>query len=372
MSYVSLLLLGLMDNIRGPFYPDILKDLALNGTKGSLFFAVASFSALGGNFLGSFLLRKISAHGLMNYSLAGLGLGFFLIGRTTGFDQLVPACIFFGAHFGLLNVSQNVVVQQNASAAYRRRIFNGLHAMYGMAALGAPLLALGFLGFGWNWGMSFSLIGFVSALVGLGFLIVTWSWKEAHLVSEDHHDDQPFHARTAFAMAAALAFYMVGELTLSTRLPLWLREVYGFTPQAANFYLAVFSGSLFLGRVLFTFVSFHQISNRMILSLSAFTACILFGVGLGAHPLIASISGFFMGPFFPVVMDEMSKRFSKQAGQVIGWGITLGSVLIVAMHFSLGVLTDLYGIETALWIGPGALVCAFILIQRATKKIQSS
>tara|TARA_B100001248_G_C27392974_1_gene463582 strand:- start:2523 stop:3653 length:1131 start_codon:yes stop_codon:yes gene_type:complete len=363
MSYMSLLILGLMDNIRGPFYPDLLSDLSLSATKGSLFFAVASFAALGGNFLGSFLLGKVTAHGLMNFSVMGLGVGFYAIGWSEGFQALIGSCILFGVHFGLLNVAQNVVVQKNAPLMYRRRIFNGLHAMYGLAALMAPLLASGFIEVGWNWKKSFMAVGLISALMGFSFLIFGFSWKEEKLQSEEHADNQqPLHWKPALLLATALAVYIMGELSLSTRYPLWVRESLGLSAQSANFYLALFCGGLFLGRLLFTFVHFHSLSNKVILALSAGLGMVAYALGLLVHPVMAGFAGFFMGPFFPVALDEMSHRFGIHASRVIGWSITLGSVLVVTMHFVLGVLTDHYGIERSLWMGPSALLGAVILI----------
>src|SRR5690606_22220810 len=116
---------------------------------------------------------------------------------------------------GLLNVSQNVVVQENASPLYRHRIFNGLHAMYGLSALSAPLLALGFIAIGWRWGASFALIGMVSVLVGFGFLIRTWSLARREPPVEAQDDsERSFSVWSALFLALALGFYMVGELTL--------------------------------------------------------------------------------------------------------------------------------------------------------------
>jgi len=368
MAYFSLLALGLMDNIRGPFYPDILEQLNLTATKGSLFFAVASFAALGGNFLGSFLLGKVTAHGLMNFSVLGLGVGFYLIGASWDFRSLIAACVIFGVHFGLLNVAQNVVVHKNAPLAYRRRIFNGLHAMYGLAALMAPLLASGFLSFGWNWNSSFIFVGLSAALMGLGFLVRGYRWQEAKVALPEGHHVEVFDRKGAVLLASALALYILGELSLSTRFPLWVREVLLLSPQQANSYLALFSGGLFLGRLLFTFINFHFLSNKWILSLSAGLGMLFFAGGLLIHPMVAGFAGLFMGPFFPVALDEMSNRFGDRASQVIGWSITFGSVLVVLMHFVLGVLTDRFGVETALWIGPLALIISLSLVIFGSKR----
>ncbi len=369
MAYISLLLLGLMDNIRGPFYPDILNDLSLNSTMGSLFFATASFSALGGNFLGSFLLTKLSAHGLMNYSIAGLGFGFFLMGMSSDFPILISACVVFGIHFGLLNVSQNVVVQKNASPFYRRRIFNGLHAMYGLSALVAPLLATLLIAVGFDWKKSFLYVGLFSMLVGIGFLIKGWSFKEPALIEVTSESQKSFNVFSALLLALSLALYMVCELSLSTRFPLWARETFSMSARDANNYMAIFCGGLFVGRISLTFVSLNHISNVFILYVSGVSAILLYVLGLLYHPMFAALSGLAMGPFFPVVLDEMSWRFEFHGARVISWAITLGSVCIVIMHFTLGVLTDQFGIDKALWFGPVALSLSLVSLALSSRRL---
>lgn len=362
MAYASLLALGLLDNIRGPFYPDILKDLSLNGTRGSLFYAVASFSALGGNFFGSFMLNRAASHTLMSLSVFGTGLGFWLISQSTSFERLVLACVVFGLSFGLLNVSQNVVLQENAPEKHRRRLFNGLHSMYGMSALAAPLAASLFIEVGMNWSGVFSVLGWTTGLLGVLFFAISMRLHSSGKVLKKVTVHGPIHSRAAWSLIFALGFYLFAELSLSTRLPLWLREVHGQTPEQANWYMAYFCGFLLLSRLIFTTVSFHKISNLFILRASLFLSFVCYAAGILIHPFWATLSGFSMGPFFPVMMDEISKRFGTQASKIIGWSITLGSVMIVIMHFSLGVLTDLFGISKALWIGPFGLTMALIFL----------
>lgn len=362
MSYVSLLILGLMDNIRGPFYPDVLHDLSLNPTNGSVFFAAASFAALGGNFLGSFLLSKVTAHGLMNFSIIGLGLGFWLIGKSTNFPSMVIFCILFGIHFGMLNVSQNVVVQRNAVLEYRRRIFNGLHGMYGLAALIAPLLATAFLSVGWNWRPSFSFVGLGAAGIGVLFLLKGWKWGQAQMTVAQETSGGKFKIYPVVLLSLALGFYVVAELALSTRFPLWVREIHGFSPHVANSYMALFCAGLFLSRMVFSFIPFSQFSNVFVLSMSAFLGLVAFAIGLIVHPLFAASAGLFMGPFYPVIMDEMSNRFGHEASRAIGWSITCASICIVIMHFTLGVLTDAFGVHRALWFGPVTLSLSLLVL----------
>lgn len=368
MSYVSLLILGLMDNIRGPFYPDVLHDLSLNPTRGSVFFAAASFAALGGNFLGSFLLGRLTAHGLMNFSIIGLGLGFWLISKSLSFSSMVVFCIVFGIHFGMLNVSQNVVVQRNASLRYRRQIFNGLHGMYGLAALTAPLLATGFLTMNWSWRPSFTFIGLVAAGVGIVFLIKGWKWGQAKVSFDSENTDGEFKLYPAVLLSLALGFYVVAELALSTRFPLWVRAVHGLPPHVGNSYMALFCGGLFASRMMFSFIPFSQFSNVFVLAMSAFLGLIAFAIGLMVHPLFAALSGVFMGPFYPVIMDEMSHRFGAEASRVIGWSITCASVCIVIMHFTLGVLTDAFGVHRALWFGPISLSFCLLVLFLVSRK----
>ena len=94
ISYLSLLALGFVDNLRGPFYLQLLEDLSLSNTAGSAFFTVPSLVAF---FMGLNLPRIISKVRILNILRVGLlfiFFGFFVFGRVNSLLEVI-----LGGHF---------------------------------------------------------------------------------------------------------------------------------------------------------------------------------------------------------------------------------------------------------------------------------
>ena len=83
-AYLTLFALGLLDNARGPYFPDIIRDLNLNDTQASLFFATVSTVAF---FSGRVVPQLVNKLGLMNVIRIGvvlMGAGFWCASCPTG------------------------------------------------------------------------------------------------------------------------------------------------------------------------------------------------------------------------------------------------------------------------------------------------
>lgn len=364
LSYLSLLLLGWLDNTRSPFFPDIIQSLHLSPVQGSLFFAVTSLVSFSTGFFNDRLLKRISSLQLLQVSAVVMGLGYFLISQSAGLIALLLTAALFGLGYGSLTFVENVIVQEWAPPAMRRRIFAGLHSMYGIAALLAPLSASFFITIGWQWRKAFMLLGLLPVL--LGYLSrkvfrnpppTTLHAQEMHVSSHD------LSHGSLWIAALSVAFYMFGEIGVSTRIVLLLRSEYGQAPEAANNYLAVFFVLLLLGRLIFTLMDFRFSNRRVMIASALSSAAILVASLITHHPFWMAAAGLTMAPFYPVGMNYLAETFGpKHAPRVLSFGIALCSLSTVILQLSLGVLTDLFGLEQAMWIAPfGLCMCVAFL-----------
>jgi len=89
VAYLSLAGLGLLDNSRGPFYPDLSASLELNESRAALFFALASFVALCSSYLCKFLVKKVSVLWGLRFSTFIMSLGYFLFSKAKNFTELM-------------------------------------------------------------------------------------------------------------------------------------------------------------------------------------------------------------------------------------------------------------------------------------------
>ncbi len=353
LAYLSLLTLGLLDNIRGPFFFEILEDLKLGGTAGSAFFAVTSFLAFFGSWFSHRLLRSRDPLAVLAATSVVFSIGFVGVSQAPDFALLLVFAGVFGWAYGTLNALQNVVVCEAAPEGSRRRYLNGLQGMYGLAAWLAPLTATSFRLAGWDWRAVF----FALALLPLLLALPAWYFRgqvKAH--EETPKSWGPRDRRVCLGFMALLAVYLWGELSISTRLVLWLRTQHGFTPEAAESQLAIFFVLLLAGRLALAFFPLKSISNWTILMTSVFLSCALYLLGLLVSPYFVAFSGLTLAPFFPVIMDQVAISFGDKAPRAVGAIIGIGNLSIVAMHVSIGALTDLFNLSSALLVGPLALL----------------
>ena len=172
IAYFALLAFGLLDNIRGPFFPEITNDLKLRDDQASWFFAFTSVVA----FLGSYYAPKVQSFigSLMGLRLGllFLFLGFFVMSFADSLGFLLLGSGMFGMGMGLSQVFEHVCIQEGATVSLRRRLVNGLHSFYALAALFAPLSAGLLIELSWTWKEAFLLVSILPALALLVSLFI--------------------------------------------------------------------------------------------------------------------------------------------------------------------------------------------------------
>lgn len=350
-----------MDNLRGPFFPEIIADLGLGATAASSFYAATSMAGFVGSFVSHRLLKNRNVLKVLTVMSVLFSAGFAGVSQSYSYPVLIFFCILFGWAYGFLNVLQNLLVAEAAPPAKRRRLLNGLQGMYGLAALSAPMTASLMRNLGFSWRTAFLSV----ALLALAVPVLSWRKRGVHLHA---HEDQPVERLNrrelgmVLFLAAIMCIYMWGELSASTRLVLWLRTERGFDPQSADMQLGLFFLGMLTGRVTFSFLSFENFNNRAILMLSSLSSSSLYLVGLHTFPWLIALSGAAFAPFFPVMVDECSTIFKRKSAQALGLIIGFGNMSIMAMHMTVGVLTGQFGLTAALHCGPIAMLIVFVLL----------
>ena len=138
---LSMFVLGMSDNIRGPLFPELLSFFNLTNAEGSLSFAVASAAALFGNILAGQLLKKITLSRVLCISVFLMGFGLFIMGLSSNYFWFILGSVVFGASMGLVGLTQNVLVAESAEGKSQAKALAGLHGIYGLSSLMAPLVA---------------------------------------------------------------------------------------------------------------------------------------------------------------------------------------------------------------------------------------
>ena len=174
LAYLSLFALGMSDNIRGPLFPEILKNFAVSDTQGSIYYAISSFCGFLGSFLVRLLLRKWSRVRTLQFAIFLMSVGLIGMGSARDFAWLLVFSGVFGASLGIIGVVQNTLVSVGSSPAKRQQMLSGLHANYGIASFLAPLVVASVSA----WLGSWRFVFWVVALVPIALLVGSFFWKE--------------------------------------------------------------------------------------------------------------------------------------------------------------------------------------------------
>lgn len=359
---MTLFSLGLLDNVRGPYFADIISDLNLSNTQGSLFFAVVSGMAFVAAQVVPFMASRFSLLNVIRMALVTMGVGFYFIAYAHSLSVLLLFCVIFGLGFGVLNVAQNLLILEGSSLYLRRRLFSGLHGMYAFSSLIAPLIAAQLFQLQINWRVAF--MGFASIVIVS--LIVSFFARSEKSILRPHapvRNLQRVKFKSYSSIGGVLSLYVLAELVLSTRLSLYVRQTYMYSPaQAANL-LALFFLFLLVGRFIFLFIPFKS-SNLVIIERCLVCTFVAYILGLWVHPWLFALAGFTMAPIFGLSIDLVAEMFPEHSSQAVSNVIGLSCIYIVSMHIVMGLLSDWIGITQAMSIGLVFIFSAWLLLKR--------
>jgi MFS transporter, FHS family, glucose/mannose:H+ symporter len=357
MAYLSLLVLGLADNIRGPIFPELIQQFALSDSKAALFFSFTSTMTLVSGFLTQYLMNRIGQVRTLQFSLVILTFALLGIGLSENFLMVLFFAIFLGIGIGTMGVAQNVLVIMASPAEKLQQYQSGLHSMYGLASLLAPLVVYLNMKVSSHWQSSF----ISTAVVSFVCLVVTFLFP--FKISDNIVKAKEFVAkkREQIYFAFILAFYVAVELLVSTRIALYVRREFAYDLNQSSFITSAFFLFLLLGRLVFVF--WHppvSLRKQMTLSLcGTFVFCIL---GIALHPYFLALSGLAMAPFYPLTMTAASRLFSSSLNVVTSYCIAFSGITVVFMHMWVGWASDLAGLKIAFLLGPLFAVVALAMI----------
>ncbi|MCE3010453.1 MAG: MFS transporter [Proteobacteria bacterium] len=358
LAYVSLFILGLGDNVRGPLFPEILKAFEISSSTGSLFFVVASILGTVSGFVAAPAFDRIGTLNTLRLGLLSFGCGLMLFAVAPAFEVLLSGSFLFGIGLGFMGVVQNFYVIAAAPTERIQQLQSGLHSMYGMASFAAPAM-VGLVGAAqWDWKISYWVV------VALCFLVLVgtyWPGRDLPQPQKFPEGKSKTPLKELIFWNSALASYVLFEIMVGTRMAQFMREAHGMNLEMSSFWTTAFFAFLLSGRVLFVFWK-PPLKIRTQLFLSLGGATLLMTLGLLVHPAALVLSGLAMSPFYPLAMTAAGRLFKDELHVATSYAITVVGVFVVLMHFLVGALTDKWGIQGALMIGPVFGLIAIILL----------
>lgn len=362
LAYTSLLLLGLSDNMRGPLYPEILTEFQLSDAMGSWFFSLSSIVGFFAGLTTSRWIRRIGTIHTLQLAILICGFSQFAISHAESYSQVMMAAVFFGWSMATMGVVQNFLVVTESPEHLRNRILSGLHSMYGLASLLAPLL-VHFLATQTLdkavWRQSFLL----GSSCSLAILILSFGLKkktsDVKNIETKETTQSSLGKRLYFGFA--VSGYVLAEVLVASRIAQYVRSQFQYDLSHSSLFTAGFFVCLLAGRLLFSFwVPKVALETQLRTSLALTILSLL--AGLWISPYFLALAGFFMGPFYPLTMVEAGRLFRGHVDQALSICVGLSAMYVVLMQMSFGWLNDQYGISTGFYLAPLFCVITFAML----------
>lgn len=364
LSYSSLLLQGLSDNVRGPLFSDILKDFSLSDSYGSWMFALSSGAALLGCLLTAKWITSMGRMRMFRISIGLLGLAQFGLFLSRNFTEFLVASFFFGAAIGIMGVLQSVLIAVGSPKELQSRLMSGLQSMYATSSLLAPILiawAVHLADVAAPWRMTFLLTGYFSTFL----FFLTFIGKESLELGITEEKEKISHHETPLKemiyVGTTLGLYVLSEIMVSTRAALFARREHNFSLTESAWVLGAFFVFMLIGRGTFSFIQRQLPLKKVLLgSLLGGIVCVI--LGLWSSPWFLSLAGLFMAPYYPIYMVAAARLFKSSIDVAMSVAVGLSFLLSMAMHITVGSMTESIGLRSALLVGPIASFVAVLLL----------
>ncbi len=357
----SMFVLGVADNTRGPSFSDLISFFHLTNTEASSSFAIASAASFLGSFFSNHALKRITLDALLKISLALMALGLFIMAIASNYFSYLFGASVFGLSMGLMGVAQNLMVAEGFESNVQRKALSGLHGLYGLSSLIAPLLVAKSAVYFGPWRSAFYITALLSAIIFL-FSVLTRA-NPSFVVHEMDEDSSLAKAskKKLFAFGLLFASYVVAEILVSSRLALYMRTYFNMDLEHSSLYVTYFFLFLLIGRILFAVKSF-TLSIKNQLNGALFFSLFFILLGLYIHPFFLALTGLAMAPLYPLLVAYISEQTGNQKRTFITFAISFQSLCVITMHLGVGFITDLYGLFYAFGVGIVSLILCVICL----------
>lgn len=344
-----------------------LSDAALAG-----FYLLSSLLYATGSLVGGFLTEKFGRKAVLIFASIALSIGLLGQGLVHTWTLFVTAAILANFGSGALDGGMNGLFLSLVSKDRRAGALNLLHLSFSIGAFTGPFLIGQMLTLGIDWQLIAVLFGIYAFL--LSGIFSRQSVPNDHQVVQQTTEHIERRERTLlpfFCLATAICCYVAAEVGISNWLVKYLNE---YPIGIATTALSLFWFGLALGRLIS-----NWIANRF--SATLFTICCLLLASSMLFSAVAvssvllrllffSLTGFFSGPIYPMIMVVGShfypNRLSRLSGSLGAAGIA-GSVIYPPL---MGIMATTIGLHTAM-IGAGLLCIpaagALLFAEFATK-----
>ena len=363
LAYFGFISLGLPDGLLGVAWPSMAADyrvpldaLGFLTVAGMIGYFTSSVAA-------GFAIGRVGVGWLLAIStgLASLALIGYLSVPVMALAVVCALALALGS--GAIDSGLNAY----AATAFGPRHMNWLHAFFGLGVAIGPLIMTGVLesGLAWRWG--YGVVAVFQAGLALAFALTVRLW--ARPVSTEAPVPAAASTHTLRLPAVWLGIgAFICYVAIEAVAGLWaytvLTQGRDVSPRAAGLIVSAYWGALFVGRVIFGWVSERISSHRVLVGALIGMAAGSALISLPAPAWVAAaglvVLGFFAAPVFPLLILTTADRVgAAHADRAIGLQVgssSAGAALVPAL---VGVLLNRAGFGL---LGPVLLALSVLLV----------
>ena len=344
--YLGFISLGLPDGALGIGWPLMRLDFGVPiHYAGFILFITLPLSALS-SLMSAHLGEKYGVGKLAFASALLTSSSLLGISTVTSYWGLILFSVGLGIGQGAVDALLNAYVAKH----YNARHMSWLHGCWAVGATIGPALMTRVISTSGAWSMGYLSLGSAQFVIALILLFSLGFW-----LHDDHETRNKPKTRSAFDMrmlfGMALFFLYVGaELSIGLWSNSYLIEKMGLAASVSGYLVALYYGSIMVGRFLSGFVAV-RLGNRGLIRLGLmivsgglimmFVAEDVMFLRLGMI-----LMGLGLAPLYPAMMHETPRRFKEDlATRLIGYqvGIAYGGGMIITA--GLGFLFNLFDLS---------------------------
>jgi fucose permease len=235
-----------------------------------------------------------------------------------------------------------------------------LHSAAAVGAITGPLL-LGQVSAQWHWTTSLHCIGLAHLALALGAFFVRFP-KPPALGAPREASAQAVVSTALIPFALIALFYVGVEMGISVFAAPYAAQGLPLDTTAGQFAISIFWMGLFAGRI--ATLAAPRIPGVRTLIFAGLFSCTVLVIGTALGPnhagIFLGLTGFALGPVYPVMISLVGQRFPQACGAATGLAAGAGAIGGFAIPWFTGAIGDGIGIGFA--VGSLSVSCLAIAL----------
>ncbi|SHE30168.1 Fucose permease [Thermoanaerobacter uzonensis DSM 18761] len=356
--YLLMMLIGIVENVKGPLIINIKTFYGVDYTMMGLFLSAGSFGFILSTFLGGFLADKIGRKSVLISGLILIIAGILGIFAARKFIVFLIFAFVMNMGMGLLEIGINAV----ASIVFivnQALMMNLLHFFYGVGAIISPNMTAKLLHINFSWQQVYLTVGAIVFILMLAALEIKMHGEEKHIARDKIDYIQILSDKRMWLFASMLGFYVASELGIGNWAVTFFSAQYKMDNTISSLYLGIFFATFTFGRLVGGFIV-ERIGYIKSLFIFSLVSSILIASGMAGRnfAFLISVAGFFYSIIFPTTIAIVMKEFKQHVTIIIAIILTISSTINMLANFLIGRLNDIFGI----FIGFSAILIFMILV----------